>query len=88
MRFVLAGSGHVAGVLQPPNKGKGYWTNEKRAKSAAAWLEGATSHQGGWWADWLEWLKPRSGEMVAPPALGSAAYPPLIAAPGTYVFGK
>jgi poly[(R)-3-hydroxyalkanoate] polymerase subunit PhaC len=87
-RFVLAGSGHVAGVLQPPSKGKGYWTNEKRAKSAAAWLEGATSHQGGWWADWLEWLKPRSGEMVAPPALGSAAYPPIIPAPGTYVFGK
>jgi len=87
-RFVLAGSGHVAGVLQPPNKGKGYWTNEKRAKSANQWLEGATSHQGGWWADWLEWLKTRSGEMVAPPSMGSETYPPIIAAPGTYVFGK
>ncbi len=87
-RFVLAGSGHVAGVLQPPNKGKGYWTNEKRAKSADAWLEGAKAHGGGWWADWVEWLKQRSGEQVAPPQMGSAAYPPITPAPGTYVFGK
>jgi len=87
-RFVLAGSGHVAGVLQPPNKGKGYWTNEKRAKSADTWLEGAKFHQGGWWADWVEWLKSHSGELVAPPSMGSAAYPPIIPAPGTYVMGK
>jgi polyhydroxyalkanoate synthase len=87
-RFILSGSGHVAGVLQPPSKGKGYWTSGKRAKSADAWLEGAEFHQGGWWADWVEWLKPRSGELVAPPSMGSAAYPPIIPAPGTYVLGK
>ena len=87
-RFVLAGSGHVAGVLQPPSKGKGYWTNEKRAKSPDRWLEGAESHQGGWWADWVEWLKVRSGELVAPPSMGSETYPPMIPAPGTYVFEK
>jgi polyhydroxyalkanoate synthase subunit PhaC len=87
-RFVLSGSGHVAGVLQPPSKGKGYWTNEKQGKSAGAWLEGAEFHQGGWWADWVEWLKPRSGEMVAPPSMGSDVYAPIIPAPGTYVMGK
>ncbi len=87
-RFVLSGSGHVAGVLQPPSKGKGYRASEKRAKSAGAWLEGAEFHQGGWWADWVEWLKPRSGELVAPPSLGSEAYPPIIPAPGTYVLEK
>ena len=87
-RFVLSGSGHIAGVLQPPSKGKGYRASDKRAKSASAWLEGAEFHQGGWWADWVEWLKPRSGELVAPPSMGSEAYPPIIPAPGTYVFGK
>ncbi len=87
-RFVLAGSGHVAGVLSPPSKGKGYWTNEKPAKSADAWLEGAERHEGGWWADWFEWLKQRSGEQVAPPQMGSAAYPPIMPAPGTYVLEK
>ena len=87
-RFVLAGSGHIAGVLSPPSKGKGYWTNEKRAKSADAWLEGAERHEGGWWADWLKWLKVRSGEMVVPPSMGSADYPPIIPAPGTYVLEK
>jgi len=88
IRFVLGGSGHVAGLLQPPNKGKGYWTNDKPAKSADAWLEGAQQHQGGWWGDWVEWLKVRSGELVAPPSMGSAAYPPIIPAPGTYVLEK
>ena len=87
-RFVLSGSGHIAGVLQPPSKGKGYRASDKRAKSASAWLEGAEFHQGGWWADWVEWLKPRSGELVAPPSMGSEAYPPITPAPGTYVFGK
>src|SRR6266704_2940862 len=71
-RFVLGGSGHVAGLLQPPNKGKGYWTNDKPAKSTDQWLEGAQHHQGGWWGDWVEWLMARSGELVVPPSMGSA----------------
>jgi polyhydroxyalkanoate synthase len=87
-RFILAGSGHVAGVLAPPKKGKGYWTNDKPAKSANAWLQGAQPHQGGWWVDWVEWLKARSGELVAPPSTGSRAYPPIVPAPGTYVMAK
>lgn len=88
VRFVLGGSGHIAGVINPPSKGRGYWTNEKPVANADQWFESAEHHDGSWWTDWLEWLKPRSGEQVAPPSMGSAAYPPLTHAPGTYVLEK
>ncbi len=88
VRFVLGGSGHIAGVISPPSKGRGYWTNEKPAASADEWLETAEQHPGSWWTDWLAWLKQRSGELVAPPAVGSKKHPPLIPAPGTYVLEK
>ncbi|HET8854072.1 MAG TPA: class I poly(R)-hydroxyalkanoic acid synthase, partial [Ktedonobacteraceae bacterium] len=64
VRFILGGSGHIAGVINPPSKGKGYWTNEKPVANADQWFESAESHKGSWWIDWLEWLKPRSGEQV------------------------
>ncbi len=88
VRFVLGASGHIAGVISPPSKGRGYWTNEQPVKHAEQWFESAKSHKGSWWMDWLEWLKPRSGEQVVPPAMGSKKYPPLIPAPGTYVLEK
>jgi polyhydroxyalkanoate synthase subunit PhaC len=87
-RFALGASGHVAGLVAPPNKAKGYWTNDKLAENADEWLEGAAFHQGSWWLDWAEWLQARSGELVAPPPMGSQAYPPLVPAPGTYVLEK
>ncbi len=87
-RFVLGGSGHVAGIVAPPTKNRGYWTNDKLARNADEWLEGAAFHQGSWWLDWAEWLQARSGELVAPPSMGSQAYPPLVPAPGTYVLEK
>ena len=86
--FVLGRSGHIAGVASPPNKSKGYWTNDKPVESADAWLEGAEFHEGGWWTDWVEWLKPRSGESVVPPSIGSRAHRPITPAPGTYVLEK
>jgi polyhydroxyalkanoate synthase len=88
VRFILGGSGHIAGVINPPNKGRGYWVNDKPVKNAEQWLESAEQHTGSWWADWLEWLKPRSGEQVAPPPLGGETHPPITPAPGTYVLEK
>ncbi len=88
VRFALGGSGHIAGVINPPSKGRGYWLNDKPVENADQWFEGAEYHDGSWWTDWLEWLKPRSGEQVAPPHMGSKKYPPLIPAPGTYVLEK
>ena len=89
VRFVLGGSGHIAGIINPPSKGKGaYWVSEKPAASADEWLEGAKNQQGSWWTNWLEWLKPRSGELKEPPSLGSKAHPPITPTPGTYVLEK
>jgi len=88
VRFVLGGSGHIAGVINHPNKGRGYWISEKPASSAEQWFEQAESHKGSWWTDWLPWLKERSGRQVAPPSMGSEAHPPITPAPGTYVLEK
>lgn len=87
-RFVLGGSGHIAGVINPPSKGRGYWTNDKPVKSADEWFAGAEQHAGSWWTDWLEWLKARSGKQVPAPSVGSEQYPPITPAPGTYVLEK
>src|SRR5690606_24049365 len=57
-RFVLAASGHIAGVVNPPAAGKyNYWTNTRQPKSPDAWFAGATEHPGSWWTDWDQWLK-------------------------------
>ncbi|HZR43897.1 MAG TPA: class I poly(R)-hydroxyalkanoic acid synthase [Ktedonobacteraceae bacterium] len=88
VRFVLAGSGHIAGVISPPGKERGYWTNEKIAENAEQWLEGAKQHRGSWWMDWVEWLSSRSGEQVPAPSMGSSTHPPIIPAPGSYVLER
>jgi len=88
VRFVLGGSGHIAGVISPPAKGRGYWTNDKHVKNAEQWFESAKAHKGSWWNDWVEWLQMRSGERVAAPSVGSAVHAPIVPAPGTYVLEK
>ena len=89
VRFVLGGSGHIAGVISPPGKkSRGWRTNDNPVESAEAWLAGSEQHDGSWWPDWAEWLRPRSGKRVPPPPLGGEKYPPLAAAPGTYVLEK
>ena len=92
-RFALANSGHIAGMINPPSKGKGkHWVNEGgdagEAKTAEEWRQNATEHEGSWWEDWTNWLEPRSGEKVDPPGVGSENYPPTEDAPGTYVKEK
>jgi polyhydroxyalkanoate synthase len=87
---VLASSGHIAGIINPPG-GKGtYWINESDPLPATPeeWRKGATRHDGSWWADWSAWLAARSGEKGKPPSLGNDAHPPLGDAPGTYVLEK
>ena len=88
-RFVLAGSGHIAGVVNPPAAGKyQHWVNEKPAKTLDAFIEGATEHKGSWWPDWLTWLRTQDPETVA---AGGARIPgkgklkPIEDAPGSYV---
>ncbi len=88
VRYVLASSGHIAGIINPPG-GKGtYWLNPAPAVSAQQWRELAKAHKGSWWTDWVAWLAARSGDLVAPPPTGSQAHPPLADAPGTYVLEK
>ena len=85
-RFVLAGSGHIAGIVNPPASGKyGYWTNDELPSDAEQWLAGATHHEGSWWTDWAAWNAERSGPMVEARVPGSGELPALEAAPGSYV---
>ncbi|HEX2915307.1 MAG TPA: class I poly(R)-hydroxyalkanoic acid synthase [Chloroflexia bacterium] len=88
VRFVIGGSGHIAGVINSPEKGRGYWTNDKKVATADEWFEGAVAHKGSWWSDWAEWLKERSGKEVDPPTIGNDEYKSIIPAPGTYVLEK
>ncbi|QYJ06892.1 PHA/PHB synthase family protein [Qipengyuania flava] len=62
LKFVLAGSGHIAGVVNPPSSGKyQYWTNEGSPRSLAEFREGAVEHPGSWWPDWIDWLEEQDG---------------------------
>jgi polyhydroxyalkanoate synthase len=70
--FVLAGSGHIAGVVNPPEAKKyQYWTGDSAADSLAAFREGATEHPGSWWPHWIEWIERQDAERV--PASGKRA---------------
>jgi polyhydroxyalkanoate synthase len=88
IRYVLASSGHIAGMINPPGGKGSYWTNEADMPSPARWRETAQRHDGSWWTDWAAWLAERSGGKGAPPPLGSNAHPPLQDAPGSYVLEK
>jgi polyhydroxyalkanoate synthase len=85
-RFVLAGSGRVLGIINPPSAGKyGYWTNDRTPADAEQWFAGASQKPGSWWTDWLAWLEPRLGAQVTPRIPGRAKLPVIEAAPGGYV---
>jgi polyhydroxyalkanoate synthase subunit PhaC len=88
--FVLGASGHIAGVINPPAKGKrSHWTSSKLPAKAEDWLAGAKEHPGSWWSGWADWLKPYGGKLVnAPKTAGSAKFKPIEPAPGRYVKAK
>ena len=84
-RFVLSGSGHIAGMINPPAAKKyGYWTNERRPASADDWFAAATQHEGSWWSDWRAWIEPYLGPEVPPRVPGKGKLPVIEAAPGSY----
>ena len=89
VRFVLAGSGHIAGVVNPPSSGKyQYWTNEGKARSLAEFVNGAEEHPGSWWPDWIGWLDaldPRRVKAIGKRKPGSKGDTVIEDAPGRYV---
>ncbi len=90
LRFVLGESGHIAGVVNPPERGKrGYWSRNQGATppgNPEAWLEQADHAKGSWWPDWLDWLAGHSGDWrAARRTLGNRKYPAIEPAPGRYV---
>ncbi len=89
-RFVLAASGHVAGVINPPARNKrSYWTRENLNCDATDWLEKADEKAGSWWPDWDAWMKRySSGTVPAPTQPGNARYQVIEKAPGRYVKQK
>ncbi|MEN0136449.1 MAG: alpha/beta fold hydrolase [Rhodococcus sp. (in: high G+C Gram-positive bacteria)] len=85
-RFVLSTSGHIAGIVNPPNPKAKHWVNNTLTADPHKWKAAAELRDGTWWLDWAKWLAGRAGaKRPAAPALGSAEYPPLDDAPGLYV---
>lgn len=86
VEFMLAGSGHIAGVINPPSAKKyQYWTNHARPSKVEDWLKGAKEIPGSWWPNWEEWIRPQAGEMVPARVPGDGKLKVLENAPGSYV---
>ena len=87
VRFVVAGSGHIAGVINPPDKNKyQYWTGPKPRDAAIDdWLAKAKEHPGSWWPDWLLWITKQTPTEVAARLPGDGPLKPIEDAPGNYV---
>ncbi len=88
-KFVLAGSGHIAGVVNPPAAGKyQYWVNDQPCGSLESFIDGAKEHKGSWWPDWVEWLQeqdPKTVPATGPRIPGKGKYKAIEDAPGRYV---
>jgi polyhydroxyalkanoate synthase len=87
VKYVLSGSGHIAGVVNPPASNKyQFWTNDNiKDTTLAEWLKGAQEHKGSWWPDWRAWLENIDAEQVPARAVGTEALPAIEDAPGSYV---
>ncbi len=85
-KFVLAGSGHIAGIINPPSSNKyGYKTYARYPHDPDAWLEKAKAFEGSWWPDWAKWIKPKGGGQVPARRPGAGGLKVLGDAPGEYV---
>ncbi len=88
-RFVLGGSGHIAGIINPPSAEKyDYRTNNKMPKNADDWFNESTVYPGSWWPEWMKWLKSHSGKTVPAKDFSTLPFAPLMEAPGSYVLMK
>lgn len=89
-RFVLAGSGHLAGVINPIEGGKyPHWINENLPDTAQEWFDGAQENKGSWWPDWHQWMQPTSGRKIKALQPGkSKTHPAIMDAPGDYVLKR
>jgi polyhydroxyalkanoate synthase subunit PhaC len=87
VKYVLSGSGHIAGVVNPPAGGKyQYWTNDHiKDVTLANWITGAQEHKGSWWPDWRGWLGGIDAEEVPARSVGTGTLPAIEDAPGSYV---
>jgi polyhydroxyalkanoate synthase len=87
VKFVLGGSGHIAGVINPPAKNKrNFWSDGELGQGADHWLETATDHPGSWWSHWHEWLDQQDSKQVPAREIGShSEYQEIVPAPGDYV---
>ncbi|MEP1768602.1 MAG: class I poly(R)-hydroxyalkanoic acid synthase [Sulfitobacter sp.] len=87
--FIMAQSGHIAGIVSPPSKNKyGHYTNSDLSLEYADWLESADFTEGSWWPRWEAWLNKRSGEMIRARIPGEGSHKALSDAPGPYVAVK
>ncbi len=90
VKYVLAGSGHIAGVVNPPSKPKyQYWTGDApHGNDVDAWMKTATEHPGSWWPDWFEWIKAIDSKTVPAREIGGGAFKAIEDAPGAFVRAK
>ena len=88
VRYVLSSSGHILGIINPPVKPpkRVYWAGPaRRGDDPGSWKASGAQVPGSWWPDWMEWLAPQCGPMIAPPSLGNDQCPVVGEAPGSYV---
>jgi len=94
LRFILGSSGHIAGIINPASRNRGYYYTWDEPLQTPAhmsmddWKVRANKHKGSWWMDHIRWLRESCGPNVTPPSIGSEAHPPIADAPGTYVHEK
>ena len=86
VKFILGGSGHIAGVINPPSAQKyGFWTNSEWPESSDDWFANAQHNPGSWWGDWFKWVKRYGGAQVKARTPGDGELDVLEDAPGSYV---